>query len=430
MEITTTLSFDRAQTGGGTYISVIGRRVTASNAYQLKIRVQPTGAVTAQLVRVVNGAETIIQSGPTVPGLSWTQGEKLRVRLRVSGTAPSALAARIWEDGAPEPAAWHVTANDSTPSLQANGGLGISTYLSTSATQFPMVISVDELVAGPLPGTPPPPNVDPVASFTSSCTGLTCSFNGSASSDSDGTITSYAWTFGDGQTGTGATTSHTYAGAGTYTVVLTATDNQGATDSSTGSVSVAPPPATVHAADSFTRTISGGWGTADVGGAWSSRSPASLSVSGGMGNMTMATPGSGPSVFLTGASSTNTDLTITARTDKPATGGGIYLSVSARRVSSAGDYRAKMRLQSNAQVSVQLVRVAANGTETALSPVTTVAGLTYDPAIGVRIRVQATGTSPTTLRAKVWSGSAAEPSTWHATTTDSTTALQVAGASG
>jgi PKD repeat protein len=428
-ETTTTLSFDRAQTGGGTYISVIGRRVTASNAYQLKLRAQSTGAVTAQLVRVVNGAETVIQSVPTVPGLSWTQGEKLRVRLRVNGTAPSALAARIWKDGAPEPAAWQLTASDSTPALQANGGLGISTYLSTSATQFPMVVSVDELVAGPLPGSPPA-NVDPVASFTSSCTALTCSFDASASRDSDGTITSYAWSFGDGQTGTGATVSHTYAGAGTYTVALTATDNQGATGSATKSVSVAPAPTTVHAADSFTRTVSGGWGTADVGGAWSSGSPSSLSVSGGTGNMTMATPGSGPSVFLTSASSTNSDLTIAARSDKPATGGGIYLSVSPRRVSSAGDYRAKVRLQSNAQVSVQLVRVASNGTETALGPVTTVAGLTYDTAVGVRIRVQATGTSPTTLRAKVWSGSVAEPGTWQATTTDSTTALQVAGGIG
>ena len=405
IEIATMLSFDKAQTGGGTYISVIGRRVSASVAYQLKIRVQPNGIVTPQIVRVVNGAETIIQSGPTVPGVSWTQGKKVRVRLRVSGTAPTALAARIWEDGAPEPTAWNVVANDSTPSLQANGGLGISTYLSSSATQSPMTISVDELVAGPLPGTPPPPNVAPVASFTSSCAGLTCDFDGSASSDSDGTIVSYGWTFGDGQTGTGRTTSHTYAAASTYTVVLTATDNQGATGSSTGTVTVAPPPpATLYAADSFARTISGGWGTADVGGAWSSASPASLSVGGGMGNITMAPPGSGPSVFLTGVSSTNTDLTIAVRTDKPATGGGIYLSVAGRRVPGAGDYRAKIRLQSNAQVSIQLVRVAANGTETALSPLTTVAGLAYDPTIGLRIRVQATDTSPTTLRARVWSG--------------------------
>ena len=60
-------------------------------------------------------------------GINWTQGEKLRVRLRVSGTTPTALAARVWDDGAAEPTAWNVSANDSTPSLQANGGLGMWT---------------------------------------------------------------------------------------------------------------------------------------------------------------------------------------------------------------------------------------------------------------------------------------------------------------
>ncbi|MFC4111825.1 S8 family serine peptidase [Nonomuraea zeae] len=74
-------------------------------------------------------------------------------------------------------------------------------------------------------------NQPPVASYTSSCAVLACSFNGSASTDPDGTIASYAWNFGDGQTGTGATNAHTYAAAGTYTVTLTVTDNQGATGS-------------------------------------------------------------------------------------------------------------------------------------------------------------------------------------------------------
>jgi PKD repeat protein len=74
-------------------------------------------------------------------------------------------------------------------------------------------------------------NQPPVASFTSSCSGLTCSFT-STSSDPDGTITAYSWTFGDGGTSTLQNPSHTYAvGGTTYTVTLTVTDNQGATSS-------------------------------------------------------------------------------------------------------------------------------------------------------------------------------------------------------
>ena len=81
-----------------------------------------------------------------------------------------------------------------------------------------------------------PANQPPSAVITSVfCSGLTCSFDGSGSSDPDGTIASYAWTFGDGQTGTGATTSHTYGSAGTFAVTLTVTDNKGATSSASGS---------------------------------------------------------------------------------------------------------------------------------------------------------------------------------------------------
>ncbi len=72
-------------------------------------------------------------------------------------------------------------------------------------------------------------NLPPVAAFTSSSTGLVASFDGSTSSDPDGTVASYSWNFGDNSAaGTGKTTTHTYAAAGTYTVALTVTDNAGA----------------------------------------------------------------------------------------------------------------------------------------------------------------------------------------------------------
>ncbi|MBO0863530.1 MAG: PKD domain-containing protein [Mycobacterium sp.] len=71
-------------------------------------------------------------------------------------------------------------------------------------------------------------NQKPTASATASCTELSCSFNGSGSSDPDGSVDAYAWDFGDGSTGTGIKPSHTYSSTGTYHVTLTVTDDAGA----------------------------------------------------------------------------------------------------------------------------------------------------------------------------------------------------------
>ncbi len=92
------------------------------------------------------------------------------------------------------------------------------------------------------------PNQPPTAAFSSSCSGLTCAFT-STSSDPDGTIAANSWTFGDGGTATVQNPSRTYAAGGTYTVTLTVTDNQGATNAVSHSVTVTAPnqPPTVNA---------------------------------------------------------------------------------------------------------------------------------------------------------------------------------------
>jgi len=73
-------------------------------------------------------------------------------------------------------------------------------------------------------------NQPPVARFTSSCAQLVCSFDASTSSDLEDSIESYKWDFGDGETGEGVDPEHTYKSGGTREVVLTVTDDDGATD--------------------------------------------------------------------------------------------------------------------------------------------------------------------------------------------------------
>ncbi|MCP5109189.1 MAG: PKD domain-containing protein [bacterium] len=85
----------------------------------------------------------------------------------------------------------------------------------------------------------------PTARFTfSPQTGhapLDVTFDGSGSTDSDGTVTNYRWNFGDGTTGTGQTIVHRYQNQGEYTIRLTVTDNDGKTASASHSIFVEPP---------------------------------------------------------------------------------------------------------------------------------------------------------------------------------------------
>ena len=102
---------------------------------------------------------------------------------------------------------------------------------------------------------PPVANAGPDQSAT---LGNGLNFNGSGSSDPDGSIVSYGWDFGDGQSATGTTTSHTYNATSSYTVTLTVIDNGGATDTDTATVVITEVPAqpTMHISDiSFSPTV-------------------------------------------------------------------------------------------------------------------------------------------------------------------------------
>lgn len=87
------------------------------------------------------------------------------------------------------------------------------------------------------------PNEAPIAAFDFSASNLDVSFDGSASSDPDGTIAAVVWDFGDGSTSAdGLSVAHSFARPGTYQVKLTVTDNQGGSASITRSVVVEAAP--------------------------------------------------------------------------------------------------------------------------------------------------------------------------------------------
>jgi PKD repeat protein len=87
-----------------------------------------------------------------------------------------------------------------------------------------------------------PGNTPPTAGFTHTCAAVDCSFSSTSSDAAPGSIASYAWTFGDGATANVTNPSHSYAVTAPtdFTVRLTVTDNEGATDTETQTVSVIP----------------------------------------------------------------------------------------------------------------------------------------------------------------------------------------------
>ena len=98
---------------------------------------------------------------------------------------------------------------------------------------------------------------NPVAAFSSTCTGLSCSFDASSSTDTGGTITTYSWNFGDGSpvvTGASPTVTHAYGVSSFYGVSVTVTDD---TTSVSTTTNVVIPAAGSTPLAAFTSTCTG-----------------------------------------------------------------------------------------------------------------------------------------------------------------------------
>jgi hypothetical protein len=187
--------------------------------------------------------------------------------------------------------------------------------------------------------------------------------------------------------------------------------------------------ASPSASDTFSRTASGGWGQADVGGAWTVAPASSFAVSGGVGTVALTTDGRTQRAALPGSAITN-DVAAELATTKLPSGTGLYVSVAGRQMPGVGQYQAKVRWLPSGAVSVVLTRIDARWAETALGGTVTVPGVNGSSSQPIGVRVQVSGAAPTTVRAKVWQASSAEPAAWTTTATDGTAGWQVAGGVG
>ena len=286
------------------------RRVSGFTSYRGQVRLTPTNQVWLQADAVVHDNMTPLGTSLRAHAASVAANSFIWVRGQVTGTNPTTIKLKAWNDGTPEPSAWDYSTTDSTGVLQAPGAAGLLAWLSPAWNQGPITVSFDDFnVTSPISDTVP---TAPIADFSAVQTSGTLAMKFTDTS-TGGAPTSWWWDFGDGSGSTSQNPSHTYSAPGSYQVKLIATNNGGFT-SKTSTVSVTPPPgpsSTYHTL-APARILDTRAGTG-LAGRFVSTVPRSFAVAGAGG-----VPGN--AVAVTG------NLTVTGQT----TGGYVSLTTSAQ----------------------------------------------------------------------------------------------------
>ncbi|MEU5769793.1 hypothetical protein ABZ782_28150 [Streptomyces asoensis] len=166
--------------------------------------------------------------------------------------------------------------------------------------------------------------------------------------------------------------------------------------------------------DSFSRTVSNGWGAPDSGPAWTvvGGSAADFSVGSGYGSQVLASLDVSRRVSIP-AVHPDFDLYCDMTTSALATGDSLYGAPTARMLDSDNMYMARAAFTTSNTVVVVL-RKLVGGTGTDLGTYT-LPGYTHVAGAFVRVRFQAQGS---TLRVKTWPATQGEPDVWHIVATD------------
>ncbi|MEU3600874.1 hypothetical protein ABZ714_19445 [Streptomyces sp. NPDC006798] len=169
-------------------------------------------------------------------------------------------------------------------------------------------------------------------------------------------------------------------------------------------------------ADTFGRTVTGGWGAPPDGQPWQvyGGGAADFSVSGGLGRITHAATNT-PRMAVIPVPSVGiyVSVDVSATVGAPlATGASTYIALLCRATGVDTYYSARLELTTTGAVLLSLRKMI--DTETELAGVT-VPGLTHSAAVRIAVRLQITGT---VLRARAWAATGTEPTIWHVAAED------------
>lgn len=183
-----------------------------------------------------------------------------------------------------------------------------------------------------------------------------------------------------------------------------------------------PDPGEEVLADSFDRTLTGGWGTADSGQEWQviTGPDGAHSVTGGQADIALSSPGDRYVVYAA-ADVADFEATFSARLDTPPRGqatGAIYLRLMAHATPS-GDHldghglSLAWRVDAGAgtRIAPDITRFRGGQSAAVTQVGAPIPDMRYTPGEWVRVRAQAVGPE---LRIRVWSEGETEPAVWHA----------------
>lgn len=337
-------------TGGDIQAMQCLRWTDNNNTYLYVVELRADQTIWAAIEKRVAGTQTSLGKAPLTLTHTGT-GMGVRFRARAAG---SQLRLRVWQAGTTEPSTWHVTVTDTALTSGRAALRGILAAGNSNA--LPVLLEWDDVAV----------------------------YN-----------------------------------AARLTLASTAESGPWSTDPAdfpldmtVGGEQVTASAVAAAVTDTFTRSTSSGWGTADSGQVWTVDGTASVySTTGSVARISTSTTGI---LYVAHLDTTVTDHEVRGSVTVPAlpTGAAITGWVAARFVDTSNYYVAVLSIGTTGVTSVSLQKRVAGSLSTIVSNVavgTHTAGDTW------RIALSVTGSS---LRAKAWKSSGAEPSTWHVASTD------------
>jgi hypothetical protein len=438
------VTFPNAAPSGGIWAYLLLRRQSTGAYDRVGVFVDPLNKLFIR-GQIDSGSSLF---GDFDTGLAFTPGNSFVLRVQLQGASPTTVRVKAWRLGSSEPTAWSLTTT-TTSGPQIAGSLGIRTVnTSTANSSLPFdnllatrIAAADTTaptvsVVGPADGaTGVVAGTNVTAAFSEAMDASTISSSSFTLVKQGGAAVAAAVTYDSpSKTATLDPSANLEAGA---TYVATVKGGSAGVKDLAGNALVADKvwtftvAATVTvtvAQDVFSRTLSGGWGTADTGGAWSvvTGSAANFAVNGTKGTIVAPSGGVEQIAHLAAVSERDLDAQVEVTFPSAVSSGGVWAYLVLRRQKNGGGANDRIGLFVDSRNKL-FVRGQTNNASALFADFDT--GLVFTPGNSFVLRVQVQGASPTAIRVKAWRLGGSEPTAWSLTST-TTLGPQTAGSLG